>query len=164
MSIDDLIDKALNSGGTPVNPSNLYGLVGVPTTGEMFVLNLGDFFLENFRYFLLGEDVSVILLAAYATELDAREAIEVVRETNNLSVAGLIGSAGWHVLMADTVQNNLFTIPLVDYYTGYFTVFQYKTKATDGKVVLQIFTTQEAAEECAEVIRMYMKDAEGNLL
>lgn len=164
MSIDELIDKALNGNGGALEPSNLYGLVGAPETNEIFVLNLGDLFMDNFRYFVLGEDVCLILLGVYNSEQAARESVQSVRETNQLSPTGLIGSPNWYVLIADTIQNNLFNLPLNEYYIGYFGLFKYKAQALSGKVALSIFNSKEAAEECAEIIRMYIKDEAGNIL
>lgn len=164
MSIDELIDKALNSGGGYLEPSNIYALVGDTKTNEAFVLNLGDFLLDNFRHFVKGEEVDLILLGAYINEQAAREAVQSVLEANRLPANGLIGSPDTYVLVADTIRNKLFSIPLAEYYAGYFALFQYKAQGASGKVVLNIFNTQEAADECAEVIRMYIKDEAGNVL
>ena len=164
MSIDELIDKARNGGGGYLNATNLYALVGDPTTDEIFVLNLNHFFSDNFRHFLKDEYTSLILLGAYNNEQNARDSIQSVRDANQLSSTGLIAYPDWYVLVADIDQNNLFTLPLMEYYIGYMTMFQYRAEASNGKVVLNIFGSEEAAEETSEIIRMYIKDEKGNIL
>lgn len=164
MNIDELIDNALNSGGGSLDPTDLFALVGDPASGEVLLLCLSDFFLDNFRFFVQQEQGGLILLGIYNSESAARSSAASMVQDQILGTTGLVGEAGWYVLLGDTTRNNLFSISLLDYYSGYNAMFKYKAVGGSGIVVLNIFSTQQAADEFADFIRMYIIDKEGKLL
>jgi hypothetical protein len=164
VSIDELIDNALNSGGGSLDPTNLFALVGDPASGEVLVLSLSDFLLDNFRFFVQQEQGGLILLGVYNCESAARSSSASLVEDKILGDTGLVGAAGWYVLLGDSTKNNLFSLSLLDYYSGYNAMFKYKAVGGRGIVVLNIFSTQQAADEFADFIRMYIIDKEGRLL
>lgn len=164
MTIDELLKSALRDKGSSLDASNLFAVVADIATGELFILGLEVFLHENFRFFLQNEEVSVVLLAVYFTEQTALDCLECIRESNKLSANGLIADPNFHVLIADIKENRLYSLPLMEYYIGYMVLYQYKAKAAEITLVLNIFSNKEAVEETIEFIRMYIKDEGGNIV
>lgn len=161
MSVDDLLNSALEGRGGSLESSNLFALVGDPKTNEMFVLKLREFLTENFRHFLRSEDAGGILLGAYNIEEDARKCLDSIRD-GGLHTPGLVYAPDWHVLLWNAKKDSLYTLTLLDYYVGFLHFFKYK--AESGIVLLEIFNTKEAAEDVIDYIRLYIKDENGNII
>ncbi|MBO9621011.1 MAG: hypothetical protein J7539_18490 [Niabella sp.] len=159
MSIDDLINSALKERGGVLDAANLYALVGDTRTGELFVLNLQDFFIDNLEYFRNGEETWIILIGAYATEEAARVAIKTLNDEKPLG-DGLIVSPEFHILLGNAKENKLFVLPLKEYYIGYLGLFLYKVDS--GNVAISIFNTRDAAEDAIDMIRTLIMDERGN--
>ena len=161
MSVDDLISSALDGRGGGLLGTHLFALAGDPSTSEMFVLNLQDFFTENYHHFLQGVNAPAFLLGAYYKEEDARKCIDSIRN-EGLHAPGLVYNPDWHVLLWKVETNELYTLTLLDYYVGFLAVF--KAKRAWEIVILNIFTTKEAAEDMIEFIHLYIKDENGNII
>lgn len=161
MSVDDLLNSALEGRGGGLLGTDLFAVAGDPSTSEMFVLNLQDFFTENYHYFLRGEMAPAFLLGVYHQEEDARKCIDSIRETG-LQAPGLLHNSDWHVLLWKVETNELYTATLLDYYVAFLALF--KCNSTWKIVILNIFTTIEAAEDMIEFIHLYIKDENGNVI
>lgn len=161
MSVDDLINGVFKDRGGFIDGANLYALVGSIITGEAFVLNLQDFLFENFTHFLRGEDPKAVLVGAYHTENDTRQAIKIVREEGHHG-GGLVYAPGWQVLLGNIHKNLLYTMPLQEYYIGAAAFFQHQVDA--GIITIGMFDRVEAAEDMIDYIRHFIKDEEGNIL
>lgn len=161
MSVDDLLSSALEGRGGGLLGTNLFALAGDPNTSEMFVLNLQDFFTENLRNFLKGENAGAFLLGAYYKEDDARKSIDSIRD-EGLLAPGLVYDDNWHVLLWKVETHELYTMTLLDYYVGFLELFRYKSAWKI--VILNIFTTKQAAEDTIEFLHLYVKDENGNII
>lgn len=60
------------------------------------------------------------------------------------------------MLIGDISRNNLFSLPLNDYYIGYVSLFKFK--GVPENVALAIVENAEASERLVELIRAYIKD------
>lgn len=161
MSVDDLLNSALHGRSGALQSSDIFALVGDSRTGEMFVLNLKEFFSENFAHFLQGERPSGILIGAYYKEEDAYTCMDLIRAGEEQG-PGLIYAPEWQVLLWKARSNELCTFPLWDYYVGFLSLFRYQIDS--GMVILDIYTTTESAEDIIDFIRLYIKNGNGNII
>ncbi len=154
MTVDDLINNALRSGGGVLDGSNIYAVVGDLETKELFTLNLSELFSENTLLFSRGETSSALLIAAYNFNEQAITCIESLREKNEIG-PGVIGGPDWHILMSNPAENRLYSVLLKEYYVGAIALYQYKINA--GNIPLGIFDSADAAENAIELIRYQLR-------
>lgn len=154
MTIDELINSALEGRGGTLDGTALLAVVGVADTQEMFILNLHDFLMENMEHFIAGNDTGTMLLGVYKTEEEASMCIQSIRDTRQHS-PNLIASKEWYVVIGKVTKNDLFILPLTEYLAGYLHFFLYK--AETGNIVLNICDKKEAAEDAIDLIRLYIK-------
>lgn len=154
MSIDDLINSALEGRGGILDGSSLFAVVGDPKTQEMFVLNLDDFLMENLRHFTTGNYTDTTLLGIYKTEEEARNCIQSIRDTKQ-HAPNLVGANEWYILLGKVEENELFILPFIEYLAGYLQLFLFKSAS--GIIALSIGDKKEAMEDTMDFFNLYIK-------
>lgn len=114
-------------------------------------MNLKDFFDQNMLSYIQKETASAILMGVYAEEERAREGVEALKNTN-LQAPGLVSVAEWHIIMANPIENKLFSLPLTDYYIGSLAFFSYNIDS--GNLPIAIGDSDDAADTAIDLFRI----------